>query len=1044
MNLSLRAISRPVSTLVLFLAVVVLGVFGLVQLPVNLLPDITYPLVKVYVTWRGATPTEIEDSIATIVERRMSTVDDLDYLDSSCTEGLYTLNVNFDFSADRDVAYQDVLAKMGIVRKNLPPDAEEPQIIKADPSQLPVMDLIATSTTMDLTRLRTWVENSLQDQFSTVAGTAGSEVSGGQVREIRVLLEPERLQHYGLTTGVITQKLRDENLELLGGRVTSGRREFLVRTTAEYASLNGLRQMAVTTDKDGRTVYLSEIARVEDAHRDQRVITRLGGREGVKISIFKQAGANTVQVADAVRGRLDEMRATFPPGVELAVVYDQSEYIHASLNGVRDAALIAALLVVLVSAFFLVGWRRVLVVAATLPVTLLATFFVMNIAGFSLNIFSLGGLVVAITVLLDNCVVVVENITRLQMEHPEEKSPVARGAREVTGAVTAATVTFLALFLPFLLVPGLTSLLFRELVLTVATVIVASLVVATTLSPTLMALLFPAGVPAGREDRGIARLSWLAMNRIQRAYEPMLTSALRYRAVVLISTGILFVVGVWMLPRLGSEFLPQMDDGQIIAKVRMPTGASLAETAAVLNRIEAAVKDLKVVERTSTLVGGRTVGLVTTELANEGEVGIQLVPRSRRDAGTMEYIDRLGAVVAKAAQTPGARIKVMHAKVKGIRSVGDFDVEAELYATRETPLEDLAATAQKAMATFRDVPGLTNPDTSLDVTKPEFLILVDRQRAADHGLTAGQIAGAVRAMVDGVVATEYKEGGYYYDVRAMLSESQIRGSRDIEEIVLPAPRGGTLRLRDVATVTPGTGPVQIDRKDQVRVIKVTGMAQGRSVGDVNRDAAKSLASLELPPGFMLKFGGQAQTMAENFRALAIILVMALFLSFVVLAVQFESWLQPLIILVRVPLSLVGMTAALWMTGTPLGVTVMIGVIILAGIEINHGVLLLTVINQLRDEGIQSAEAVRAATRLRLRPILMTALVGIVGLLPLALGLGDGTETLQPMAIAVIGGLVFSMFLTFFFMPALYMTLEHRMIPRGVLFQPPSNDEPSDV
>lgn len=1026
MRLSVAAIARPVGTLVLFLAAVVLGTFSLLQLPVNLLPDITYPLVKVYVTWRGATPTEIEDSIATVIERKMATVDGLDYLDAYCTEGLYTLNVNFDFSVDRDVAYQDVLAKMGLVRKNLPPDAEEPQIIKADPSQLPVMDLIITSTTMDLTKLRTWTENTLQDEFATVTGTAGSEISGGRIREIRVLLDPERLQHYGISPSAIAQKLREENLELLGGRVTVGRQEFLARTLAEFGSLEDIRAVAIANDRDGRALYLRDVATVADSYRVQRVVTKFNGREGVKLSLFKQADANTVQVEAAAMKRLAELKQTLPPGVEIGVVYNQAEYIHAAVNGVRDAALIAALLVVLVSAFFLVGWRRVVVVAATLPVSLLTTFAVMRLAGFSINIFSLGGLVVAITVLLDNCVVVVENITRLQIEHPEEASPIVRGATEVTGAVTAATVTFMALFLPFLLVPGLTSLLFGELVLTVATVIFISLVTSITLSPTLMALLFRSGTPVGTEERGMARISGIVMDALHRGYAPLLNATLRHRTALIVATCILFALGVWMLPRLGSEFLPQMEDGQIIAKVKMPTGTSVEETGAVLKRLEDAVKKVKGVARTSTLVGGRVVGLVTTELSNEGEVGIQLVPRARRQLSTMQFVAKLGEMLPPAARTPGARIKVLHAKVKGIRSVGDFDVEAEIYAPREVPIEDLAAKAREAMGLLKDTQGLANLDLSVDITKPEYQVLVDRQKAIDYGLTATQVAGSVRAMVDGVVASQFKERGYYYDIRTLLDESRIQGLRDVEELLVPAPRGGALRLRDVARVAPGVGPVEIDRKDQVRLIKVTGMAQGRSVGDVNRDAAKALARLDLPAGFVLKFGGQAQMISENFRSLGVILTLAMFLSYVVLAVQFESWLMPFLVLVRVPLSLVGITLALWLTGTPLGVTVMIGVIILAGIEVNHGVLLLTVIGQLRNEGVDSAEAVRQATRLRMRPILMTALVGIVGLLPLALTIGDGTETLRPMGIAVIGGLVFSLFLTFFFMPALYMAMEGRL------------------
>jgi len=1039
MKLSSLSIARPVATLVLALAVAVLGVFSLVQLPVNLLPDITYPLVKVYVTWRGATPEEVEDSIATLIERRMATVDGLDYLESQCTEGMYSLSVNFSYDVDRDIAYQDVLAKMGLVRKNLPSDAEEPQIIKADPSQLPVMDLMVSSKQMDLTRLRTWVENSLQDRFTAIPGTAGSEISGGRIREIRVLLDPERLLHYRLPASVVAQRLRDENLEILAGRVTAGRQEFAARTTAEFQSLDEIRATPVTTDRQGNVVYVRDLAQVEDSYRVQRVMTRLAGVEGVKLSIFKQAGANTVAVEEGVRRRLDEIKGDLPADVKIGVIYDQADYIRASLAGVRDAALTAAILVVLVSAFFLVGWRRVLVVAITLPVSLLATSFVMKYAGFSLNIFSLGGLIVSITVLLDNCVVVVENITRVQAEDSDEKEPVVRGAVEVTGAVTVATVTFLALFLPFLLVSGLTSLLFRELVLVVATAIVASLAVSVTLAPTLMKLLFP-GTRRTVVVGPVARMSEALMAGLFKRYEPVLAWSLRWRGTVLLITAALFALGMVMLQRIGSEFLPEMEDGQIIIKLKMPTGTAVDETASVIEKIEAAVKDVSGVERYSALVGGRALGLVTTEAPNEGEVNLQLVPRAKRVLTTPQFVQKLSATIGQNVKTPGARIKVMHSKVKGIRSVGDFDVEAEVYGPREMPIEDLARTAQSLMGEVRGVPGLANADISLDVTKPEYQIVVDRQRAAAYGLSASQVAGGVRSMVDGLVTTAYKDEGYTYDIRALLSEEQLTGIQDLTELILAGPGGSPLRLRDVAQVVPGIGPVQVDRKNQLRVLKVTGMAEGRPVGDVNRDVAAVMARAELPPSVFIRYGGQAATIAQEFRSLALILTMALFLSYVILAVQFESWSIPFIVMARVPLTLVGLTMALWLTGTPIGVTVMIGIIILAGIEVNHGVLLLAVIGQRRADGDTVAEAIHTATRLRLRPILMTAFVGVVGLLPLALAIGDGTETLRPMAIAVIGGLLFSLFLTFVFMPALYSLMEGSRRPEatpadGVQSQP---------
>jgi HAE1 family hydrophobic/amphiphilic exporter-1 len=1025
MKLSVTAIKRPAATIILMIAIAVVGILGYTQLPTNLLPDITYPLVKVYVTWRGATPEEIEDNIASVIERKMATVDDLDYLESQSTEGLYTLLVNFDYSANRDIAYQDVLAKMGLVRKQLPKDAEEPLIIKADPSQLPVMDLLITSDNMNLVKLRTWVENYLQDQFVSVSGTAGTDVSGGLKREIRVHLHPEKLQGYGITVDRVLQRLKDENIELLGGRVTSERKDFIARTVGEFQRVSDINDVILQTNKTGSTVTLRDIATVSDAYAVQRVKTKLASTEGVKLSIFKQAGANTVEVSDRVQERIKELKSVLPPDVKMEVIYDQAEYIRASVSGVRDAALIAAALVVLVTAFFLTGWRRVLIIALTLPVTLLGTFFFMKVLGYSINILSLGGLVVAITVLLDNAVVVLENITRLQTEEHDERTPVQTGATQVAGAVLTATLTFIALFLPFLLVPGLVSLLFQELIITVAITIVLSLLVALTVTPSLTALLFPEGKPLSARQGVVSRLADKTMAFIVATYRPMLAWSLRFRWVVMGIVLVLFGVGVYFLLSIGSEFLPPADDGLITVKLKMPTGSSVEQTDRVIEQIAGIVEKQPHIARYSTLSGAKVIGLVTYELANEGEVDIQLVPPAKRPLATDKYVNKIGPLIQQQVHAPGAKIKVFHTKLKGLRSIGDFDIEVELLAPRTESMERLYELATAVAGRLKTIPALTNIDVSIDITKPEYQVVVNRKRAMDLGLSVNQVATTVKAMVDGAVPTWYKEEGYYYPIRAVLNERDVTSKKDIEDIVLFPPNGGMVFLRDVATVVQASGPLEIDRKDQARMIKATATVAGGSVGEATTNVQKALATFPLPPGYSVHYGGQSQMLAENMNAMILILAIAMFFAYVVLVVNFEDFIKPFMILIRVPLSLIGVSFALWLTNQAIGVTVMIGFIILAGIEVNQGVILITFIEELRRKGLGLQEAIIKAATVRLRPILMTDVVGIFGLLPLALSLGEGTELLKPMAIAVIGGLIVGLLLVFLFMPALYHIFEHR-------------------
>ncbi|MEX1139154.1 MAG: efflux RND transporter permease subunit [Bacteroidota bacterium] len=1023
MKLSTTAIKRPAATIILMTAIAVVGILGYSQLPTNLLPDITYPLVKVYVTWRGSTPEEIEDNIASVVERKMSTVDDLDYLESQSTEGLYSLMVNFDYSADRDIAYQDVLAKMGLVRSQLPRDAEEPLIIKADPSQLPVMDLLIMSENMNLVKLRTWVQNYLQDQFVSVSGTAGTDVSGGLKREIRVHLHPEKLQGHGITVDRVLQRLRDENVELLGGRVTSERKDFIARTVGEFQRVSDINDVILQTNKTGSTVTLKDVATVSDAYAVQRIKTKLGETEGVKLSIFKQASANTVEVSDLVQERLKELQHVLPPDVKMELIYDQAEYIRASVSGVRDAALIAALLVVFVTAFFLTGWRRVLIIALTLPVTLLGTFFFMKLLGYSINILSLGGLVVAITVLLDNAVVVLENITRLQTEEPDERTPVQTGATQVSGAVLTATFTFIALFLPFLLIPGLVSLLFQELIITVAITIALSLLVALTVTPSLTALLFPEGKSVSAKPGLINRLADGTMRLMTSAYRPMLAWSLRFRWIVMGIVLVLFGVGVFFLLSLGTEFLPPADDGLITVKLKMPTGASVEQTDRVVTQVAEIVQSQPYIDRYSTLSGAKVIGLVTYELANEGEVNIQLVRPAKRPLTTDEYVSMLGPVIQQQVKAPGAKVKVFHAKLKGLRSVGEFDIEVELLAPRSEPMERLYETVSAVAGRLRQIPALTNIDVSIDITKPEYQVIVDRRRAMDLGLSVNQIATTVKSMVDGAVPTWYKEEGYYYPIRAVLNERDVTSKKDIEDLVLFSPSGGMVFLRDVASVVQASGPLEIDRKDQARMIKATATVAGGSVGEATAKVQQTLVDYPFSPGYTVHYGGQSQMLAENMTAMILILVIAMFFAYVVLVVNFEDFIKPFMILISVPLSLIGVSLALWLTNQAIGVTVMIGFIILAGIEVNQGVILITFIDELRRKGLGLQEAIVKAATVRLRPILMTDVVGIFGLLPLALSIGEGTELLKPMAIAVIGGLIVGLLLVILFMPALYLIFE---------------------
>ncbi len=1019
MKITEISLKRKVAVSVLTVAAIALGIFSLPRLDVDYLPDITYPMVKIHVWWRGATAEEIETNIADPLERAMATVDNLDYLDSSCIEGMYTLLVNFRYGVDVDVAYTDVMAIMGRVARRLPPDIDPPVVIKADPSQLPVMEVALASDRRSLIWLRDWAENWLVDRLTSVPGTAGAEVVGGLKREIRVHLDPERLDAYGISPDKVVAAIRDENRQIFAGRVTVGTREIIVRTMGEFDNLDEIRNTAIARGRSGDLVYVRDVARVEDSHEELRVNTRFNGRPCVKVNVLKQAEANTVKVARGVKAKLEELRSEVPPDIEFGVVENQADYVMGATMSVRDSAILSAILVVLVIYLFLGHWRQVAVMLVALPVTLLANFFLMYVADFSLNIFSLGGLVVALGVILDNSTVVLENITRLKHEAGSLRREAAddivlRGTSEVGPAIVAATLTFLGIFLPFLIVPGLASLLFKELVLVIAFIVLLSLLIAVTLTPFLADLLVAREKQKGR-SRGLVGVFDLIVARMTAGYGALLTVAMKARWVLLVVFSLLFVGGFWLAKQAGSEFLPKVDDGRVMVKLKMPAGTAVGETDRILAAVEEQVRGLPEVESIFTMAGGRVWGLATYEIAEEGEVDIQLVPKSKRDISTQAFVEKIKPLVKK-AMAPGAKMPVMQMKIKGIRQIGQQDVEVKIQGSEIMPIYDFA---RQVAARLSETPGLSGVNISMDMTKPEYRIYVDRSRASAIGITVGKIASTLRGLVGGVVATEYRERGEYYDIRMMVPEPALASKEDVENLVLESREGRAIRVRDIAEVRRAVGPVEIARENQIKQVIVRADSSGVSVGEAVRRAEIAVASLQRPPGVSFAMGGQAQMMEENRRTMSLILGFATLFAYVVLAIQFDSFLLPLLAMVNIPFALTGAFGSLRVFDIPIGVTVMIGLVVMMGGIASQGVVLLTLAEELRRGGLTPLEAVKKAAPIRLRPILITQLTTVLGLLPLAMNLGEGGDMLQPMAIAVIGGLLYSLLLTLFFLPAVY-------------------------
>jgi len=1009
------ALKRPVAITVLVVATFAAGLFSLTQLDVNYLPDISYPMVKIHIWWPGATADDIENNIADPLEGVIATVDNLDYIESSSIEGMYTLLANFSYGVDVEVAFQDVVAAMGRVTKKLPRDMDPPVIIKADPSQLPVIEVMITSDEYDLVWLREWADNWLIDRLAAVPGTAGAEVVGGMEREIRVHLDPERLQAYKLSPSQVVKALYEGNLETFAGRVTIEPREIIARTMGEYENLQEIEDIVVARDSDGEEVYVKNIARVEDSHAEMRINTHFNGKSCVEFKVLKQYAANALTVAEGVKARLDELQkqGDIPKGIQFGYVEDDGLYVRNAVNGVRDSAILSAILVIIVVYLFLGRWRQVIVMMVALPVTLLINFGVMKAANFSINVFSLGGLVVALGVILDNSIVVMENITRLKSEGIEDYAQ--RGTHEVGSAIVAATLTFLAIFMPFVFVPGMVAELLSELVFVVGGVVVVSLLIALTLTPLLTDRLLR-GEASGHTSR-IARVFDRIIGFGIRSYERLLGGCLRLKWIVVALTLIIFAISIWLASRSGTEFLPKLDDGRVMVKLMMPAGTSLADVDRILTRVENQIGDLPEVQSTFRLSGGRVFGLYTLEVSNEGNLDIQLVPRSQRDITTEQFVKKIRPLVAKVqSQEPGAKLPVKPRPIKGLRKVGEQDVEVNIKGSDVVMLYEFS---EKLASQLTKTPGLSGVNISMDMTKPEYRVHIDRARASAMGISVNQVATTLRTLVHGMVSTQYREGTEYYPIRVMVPEISLTSKMHLENLIMETRNGEPIYLRDIAEVRRAVGPVELSREDQVIRVIVRADPAGISVGEALARAQQVAIDLKPPSGVEISMGGEARFIQESRRVVGLIIGFATLFAYVILAIQYESFVLPFLIILNVPLALTGALIALLFAGAPVGITVQIGILVMMGGITSQGVVLLTLAEQYRQTGMTPLEAIRKAAPTRVRPILMTQLTTVLGLVPLAMNLGEEGGMLVTMAIAVIGGLLYSLLLTLLFLPAAY-------------------------
>ncbi|WP_376691099.1 efflux RND transporter permease subunit [Wenzhouxiangella sp. EGI_FJ10409] len=1020
------AIRRPVGTLAMASVVFVLGLFFVERLPIDLLPNVVPPQIRVTVNYPGTAPEVMEEQITRVLERNLAATENLVKIDSRASEGRTNVNLHFEYGTNLDLALQDASRYLELARTQMPEDIEPPRLYKFDPAQDPVWQAGFSSTIRSEVEVADWVEHQLAPQLVAIAGVSGVETAGGLVREMQVIVDQQRLRSYRLTMQDLIEVIGSENVDIASGWLTSESFDVMAKTDGRFTSAEDIANVLIPLPgRADRRIRLEEVAEVRDGHAEQRLFVRLDGVPASQVSVFKLPEANTVEVVEAVQDAMARLERSgfLPEDIRYQAIGDTAYFIRGAIASVAGAALLGGLLAMLLVLLFLGSLRKALVVGVSIPIAIMATFALMGIGELTLNIISLGGLALGVGLLLDNGIVMLENIYRHREElgRPPDEAAMA-GAAEVRSAITAGTLTNLAAVLPFLLVSGMASLIFTDLILTISFAILATLAAALTLIPMLAALLskvrYRSGFDRSRLQRGFNHL----VERLRGGYRSLLAHILRWRWLVLAATAAAVAGALHIASGLGNEFLPQVDDGGTSVYIRLPAGTPPAEVDRVTREVEAVIERMPHVETRFNLVGGHLGGGSINERPGTSRMRVQLVPAGERpdmSAGrwVAEAQERLDAL-----EIPGAFISASPPSIRGLQFSTSGD---DLAITVVGPeLEELRTLARDIANQLEGIPGLEGVEVGRESRSPLLRIRVDRERAADLGLNVSEVGQAVRDAVNGAVPTEYIDGSVQYDLRVKLPREVTASADTLGNMLLfRDDEGEPILLRDVARFDLGTGPSHIVRENQGRVQRVVGdiNTEVSDVGTIMREVEDRLRGFELPERYSLIYGGQWETIQETNRELTSVIALALFLVFVVLAVQYERLTNPLVILAAAPLSLIGVVAMLWLTSTPISAPVMIGVVLLIGIVVNNAILLVEYIERERERGAESIEAaIISAGGIRLRPILMTTLTTVVGMVPLAAGLGEGAEIMQPLALTVIGGLLGAMLLTLAVIPCLYL------------------------
>lgn len=1021
MKLSEFGVRWPVTTSMIFIACVVLGGFAYTRVGIDLMPDMNIPVISIITSYSGAGPHEIETRITEVIEERVATVQNVDKVTSSSMEGVSMITVRFNWDTDLSEAANDIRERIDLIRKYLPDGAENPMILKFDMSAIPVMVLCVTADE-SWEKLDRIVDKKITDALKRLPGVATAVSQGGLRRTVRVKLNRERLKATGLTGQQIVQVLHSQNLSNPGGNVRTGLMDFLIRTPGEFASVEEIGEVVISNSAG--IIRLKDVAEIEDGFAEKSDELMMNGKPAIGVIVQKQSGGNTFAVSQAVRAALPEIQAQLPSDVKIIEFFDSANFIKSTVNNLRSALMFGGIGVFLVILFFIRDVRASLIVSTTVPTSLIITFLLMYMNGYTINQISLSSLAIALGMVVDNAIVILDNVKRYLDRGVSARESAIWGAAEMGTAVVASTMTTIAIFLPIIFTSGITKIMFGQLATIVTMALIASLFSSLLLTPMLCSKFL-------KQDSA-APPTWLmriggVFDRVENFYGRFLQRALRNRYKVLAVLVVSFVLSLAIIPLVGVEYMPQQDQGFLFMEVELPAGTRYEETTRVCRQIGNTIRENAPELKSLIITTGVTEDVENMifspkKASNYGKIEMTLVSKNQRTAGAKEIISRLRPLLDN---IPGTVIRFTTTDPIGEMIIGaSADFSIDIYGH---DLEQGVEFANNLVNALMKIDNLKDLEISQKLARPEMQVKVNREKASSLGLNVSDIARGVELYFSGDRTAKFREGGEEYDIEVRLRPEDRVGIADLDQINILAPNRQSVRLSNLASLEQALGPIRIERTEQQRYIKVTGQVFGTDPGTVIKRAGEVLKNVPVPPGFSWAFSGNEKERIESFLLLLQAAVLGMILVYMVMASQFESLLAPFIIFLSIPFGFMGAIQLLAITGNRISVVSLLGFIILIGIVVNNGIVLISYINMLIRRGIKLNQALVEAGKSRLRPVISTSCTTAIGMLPMALSTGDGSEVWVPIGFSVIGGLFVSTIMTLVLMPVLYSLLQRWLV-----------------